>query len=94
MAPTRPAKITPIVRTLCTTTSLAMVLATFVPKKRKAMKLKVAAHRTAWRGERTRVDTTVAMELAASWNPLTKSKPSATRTTKTSARSSMRLRRA
>ena len=40
MAPTRPAKITPIVRTLCTTTSLAMVLATFVPKKRKAMKLK------------------------------------------------------
>ena len=71
-----------------------MVLATFVPKNRKAMKLKVAAHTTACRGESTRVDTTVAMELAASWNPLTKSKPSATRITKTSARSSMRLRRA
>ena len=32
-------------------------------------------------GERTRVDTTVAIELAASWNPLVKSKASATRMT-------------
>ena len=52
-----------------------MVLATWVPKNRKAMKLKAAAHTTASRGDSTRVDTTVAMELAASWNPLTKSKP-------------------
>ena len=52
------------------------------------MKLKAAAHITASRGDRTRVDTTVAIELAASWNPLTKSKPSATTITKTSARSS------
>ncbi len=47
MAPTRPAKIIEIDRTLCTTTSLAMVLATLVPKIRKAAKLKNAAHTTA-----------------------------------------------
>ena len=71
MAPTSPAKITPIVSTSCITTSLAIVLATWVPKKRKAMKLNAAAHSTARRGDSTRVDTTVAIELAASWNPLT-----------------------
>ena len=85
MAPTSPAKITPIVSTSCITTSLAMVLATWVPKNRKAMKLKDAAQITARRGDSTRVDTTVAIELAASWKPLTKSNPSATRITKTSA---------
>ena len=41
------------------------------PKKRKAMKLKKAAHRT--RGERTRVD----VELAESWKPFRKSNVSA-----------------
>ena len=71
MAPTSPAKITPMVRTSCITTSLAIVLATWVPKKRKAMKLNAAAHNTARRGDSTRVDTTVAIELAASWKPLT-----------------------
>ena len=35
-----------------------------------ATKLKKAAQMTACPGERTRVDTTVAMEFAASWNPL------------------------
>jgi hypothetical protein len=40
---------------------------------------------------RTRVETTVAIELAASWKPLTKSKPSATRTTMTTAKVSMAL---
>jgi len=40
---------------------------------KKATKLKNAAHRTALNGERTLVDTMVAMELAASWNPLIKS---------------------
>ena len=78
MAPTSPAKITPIDSTFWSTTSLAMVVATWVPKTRKATKLKNAAHATARRGESTRVDTTVAIELAASWKPLTKSKPSAT----------------
>src|SRR5215813_3643361 len=38
------------------------------------MKLKKAAKITARTGESTRVETTVAMELAASWNPLVKSK--------------------
>ena len=38
--------------------------------KKMAAKLKNAAHNTARPGERTRVDTTVAIELAASWNPL------------------------
>jgi hypothetical protein len=33
--------------------------------------LKNAAQATATRGDRTRVDTTVAIELAASWKPLT-----------------------
>src|SRR5262245_17407899 len=71
IAPIRAAKITPIDSTLWLTTSLAMVAATLVPKTRKATKLKNAAHATAVRGESTRVDTTVAIELAASWKPLT-----------------------
>src|SRR5215469_14802646 len=37
------------------------------------MKLKKAAQTTACPGDKTRVDTTVATELAASWNPLMKS---------------------
>ena len=45
---------------------LPMVLATAVPRKKAARKLKVAAHRTASLGESTRVDTTVAMLLAES----------------------------
>src|SRR5438270_119704 len=69
MAPTNPAKTTPIVSTCWSTTSLAMVLATCVLNTRKATKLKNAAHSTAHRGDSTRVDTTVAIELAASWNP-------------------------
>jgi hypothetical protein len=35
-----------------------------------AAKLKNAAHTTAWSGVRTRVATIVAIEFAASWNPL------------------------
>ncbi len=46
------------------------VLATAVPKPNAATKLKNAAHSTAWPGVSTRVETTVAIELAASWNPL------------------------
>jgi hypothetical protein len=56
-----------------------MVLATAVPNRKTAMKLKTAAHTTAAEGDSTRVETTVAMEFAASWNPLIKSKASATR---------------
>ena len=42
------------------------VSATCRPKKRKAMKLKKAAHATAYCGRSTRVETIVAMEFAAS----------------------------
>ncbi len=42
------------------------------------MKLKKAAHSTAYCGRSTRVDTMVAIELAASCNPLRKSNSSAT----------------
>ena len=45
---------------------LAIVPATFVPNKNAAMKLKIAAQMTAFAGVSTRVETTVAMELAAS----------------------------
>ena len=59
------------------TTSLAIVVATFVPKTRKEMKLKKAAQTTAYCGRSTRVATTVAIELAESWKPFVKSNPSA-----------------
>src|SRR5688572_16955382 len=59
------------------TMSPEIVLATFVPKMNAAMKLKNAAHATACVGVRTRVATTVAIELAASWKPLRKSKTNA-----------------
>src|SRR4051812_46818251 len=56
-----------------------MVEATPVPNANAAMKLKNAAHRTACVGLNTRVETTVAIELAASWKPLRKSNTSATK---------------
>src|SRR5207249_3565043 len=61
---------------------LPIVDATFTPNTNAATKLKKAAHRTAIRGDRTRVDTTVATELAASWKPFKKSKNNATRITR------------
>ena len=85
MAPSRPANTTAIVNTPGLTTPLAIVLATFVLNTRNATKLKKAAQATATRGDSTRVDTTVAMEFAASWNPLKKSNDRATRMTMTSA---------
>ncbi len=62
---------------------LPMVLATAVPKIRKATKLKKAAQITARLGDRTRVETMVATELAASCMPLVKSKARATAMMKT-----------
>ncbi len=53
---------------------LLIVAATAVPKVKAATKLKNAAKATARRGVRTLVETTVAMALAESWNPLVKSK--------------------
>src|SRR5215218_4843847 len=79
MAPASPAKTTASLTT-AESTVLPTVLATCVWKTRKAMKLNRAAQTTASRGVRTRVETTVAMELAASWKPLVKSNTSASRT--------------
>src|SRR3989442_12024228 len=56
-----------------------MVAATARPKTRRATKLKKAAQISGQCGLSTRVETTVAIELAASWKPFMKSKTSATR---------------
>src|SRR5689334_16183381 len=56
------------------------VFATCRPNTANAMKLKNAAQTTAVLGLSTRVDTTVAIELAASCSPFMKSKSSATPT--------------
>src|SRR5262249_41146311 len=65
IAPTGPAPTRPSVTTWGST-PFAMLPATWVEKTRNAMKLKNAAQATAARGERTRVETTVAIEFAAS----------------------------
>lgn len=77
IAPIKPANITVGVTILMSIMPLPIVEATVVPKTRKAMKLKKAAQRTARRGERTRVETIVEMELAASCIPLVKSNANA-----------------
>src|SRR5437762_10914422 len=92
IAPTRPARITHWSTRRGSTTPLPTVVATWTPKPNAATKLKNAAHTTAWSGVRTRVETTVAIELAASWKPLMKSKSRATMTMKTT-RVSMRAGR-
>jgi hypothetical protein len=69
MAPTRPPNTTASLTTFGSM-MVPTVLATWVLKTRKAMKLKNAAQTTASRGLSTLVETTVAIELAASWNPL------------------------
>src|SRR5712671_7591304 len=53
---------------------LPMVLATAVPNTKAAMKFQKAAQATARKGVSTRVETTVAMELAASCQPFENSK--------------------
>src|SRR6202022_4175493 len=53
-----------------------MVLATAVPKTNAATKFQNAAHATARKGVRTRVETTVAMEFAASCQPFENSNAS------------------
>ena len=58
------------VTTVTSTSPLPTVDATAVPKVNAATKLKNAAQMTALPGVRTRVETTVAIEFAASWNPL------------------------
>src|SRR5665213_1915922 len=65
------------------TSPLPMVSATWTWKKKAAMKLKKAAQITACFGESTRVETTVAIEFAASCMPFMKSNRNASATTTT-----------
>ncbi len=78
MAPIRAANITDVSITLGWTIPVPMVCATLSPNTAKATKLKNAAQNTAYCGRSTRVETIVAIELAASCNPLRKSNNSAT----------------
>ena len=70
MAPMSAPRMTHWSTTAASTTPLPTVRATWTPKPKAATKLKNAAQTTACMGVRTRVETTVAMELAASWKPL------------------------
>jgi hypothetical protein len=70
IAPTNPDRITKLSTIATSTIPLPIVLATFTPKKNAAAKLKNAAQRTAWKGDKTLVETTVAIEFAASFIPL------------------------
>src|ERR1700675_818270 len=74
MAPRRTARSTFSSTISIRTIPLPMVVATAVPKTKAAMKFQKAAQTTARKGVRTRVETTVAMELAASCQPLENSK--------------------
>jgi len=73
MAPKRPPRITYSLIIEGSTIPLPMVVATVIPKKNTAAKLKKAAHKTAIKGDNTFVETTVAIELAASFIPFKKS---------------------
>jgi len=66
MAPVSQPKPTAKVTILMSIIPEPTVFATAVPNTNAAMKLKKAAQTTAFPGERTRVDTTVAIEFAAS----------------------------
>src|SRR5512132_3859100 len=78
IAPMRPPRTTLDVTTFTSISPEPMVFATAVPKTKAATKLKKAAQKTAASGDRTRVETTVAIEFAESCIPLMKSKMSAT----------------
>ncbi len=78
IAPISAAKITCASITLGSMIPVPMVWATLSPNTPKATKLKNAAHSTAYCGRSTRVETMVAIELAASCSPLRKSNSSAT----------------
>jgi len=66
MAATKAAAITVRLRTSGFTTPFPIIVATFMGKTVKAIKLKKAAITTAARGDKTFVETTVAIELAES----------------------------
>src|SRR5687767_8569231 len=77
IAPMSAPKITAGSTTVAATMPVPSVSATCSPKNRNAMKLKKAAQATAYRGLSTRVETMVAIELAASCRPFRKSNSSA-----------------
>src|SRR6185312_14656506 len=79
MAPLSAPKMTRASITLAWTMPRPTVSATCSPNTRKAMKLKNAAQATAYCGRSTRVETMVAIALAASFMPLRKSNASATK---------------
>ena len=66
IAPMSPEKITEKLTIEISTSPAPTVLATAVPNVKAATKLKKAAQTTALPGVRTRVETTVAIEFAAS----------------------------
>lgn len=66
IAPSKPPSTTVESTTLRSISPFPIVLAMAVPKTKAATKFQNAAHATAALGERTRVETTVAIELAAS----------------------------
>src|SRR3954454_22478 len=78
MAPTSAAKITWASTIAGSMMPVPMVWATCSPNTMKATKLKNAAQNTAYCGRSTRVETMVAIELAASCRPFRKSNSSAT----------------
>ena len=78
IAPIKAPKMTRASTTSAETMPTPTVCATWAPKNRNAMKLKNAAHITAYCGRSTRVDTMVAIELAASCRPFRKSNANAT----------------
>src|ERR1019366_1001245 len=78
IAPASAPKITRELTTSASTIPRPTVSATCSPKNRNAIKLKNAAQATAYCGRKTRVDTIVAIEFAASFMPLRKSNASAT----------------
>ena len=84
MAPVSAPKMTRASMMLASTMPRPTVSATCSPNTMKAMKLKNAAQATAYCGRSTRVDTMVAIELAASFMPLRKSNASATAISATS----------
>ena len=82
MAPSNAASNTRVSTISRCTGPLPTVLATAVPNTNAAMKFQNAAHSTARNGVNTRVETTVAMELAASCQPFENSNASVRKTVK------------
>ena len=73
IAPTSPAKMTPIDSTSWSTTPVAIVVATVGAEDEEGDEVEHRRPQHGCERRQHRVATTVAIELAASWKPLTKS---------------------